>query len=126
MSTASSLILSSISTSAISESTRFDDNDLQFDKELHGFTTVACQLSEASLNVVSNDFAQKSSGTDKREGDLEDIFFSHEPFLPFAEPTRRVDEDEVGRQVSFKARCQFTNFDDVEREYSGFHDTMDK
>ncbi|CAI5718362.1 unnamed protein product [Peronospora effusa] len=77
-----------------SEDTEFDENDLQFDEELHGFTTAACQMSEASLDVVSNDFAQEYAGTDRREGDLGDIFFSREPSPPFANPTRRADDDE--------------------------------
>ncbi|CAI5744059.1 unnamed protein product [Peronospora destructor] len=76
-----------------SEDTGFDDNDLQFNK-LHGFTTAACQMSEVSRDVASTDFAQKYAGTDRREGDLEDIFFSHEPSSPFAKPTRRAGDDE--------------------------------
>ncbi|CAH0493973.1 unnamed protein product [Peronospora farinosa] len=77
-----------------SEDTEFDENDLQFDEELYGFTTAACQMSETSLDVVSSDAAQKYAGTDRREGDLEDIFFSREPSPPFAKPTRRADDDE--------------------------------
>ena len=89
----------SITTTCTSENTGFDDNDLAINRELHGFAAVDSQASEASLEFTSKDFTQKYA--DRSEGELEDIFFTHEPFSQLAQFTSEAGDVAVRHQISF-------------------------
>ncbi|CAH0480244.1 unnamed protein product [Peronospora belbahrii] len=79
-----------------SKNTGLDENNNDFCKDLYG-SHAAGQVSEASLDFTSN-LAQNYAGTDRSEGELEDVFFSHESSLQFSKLTKEagdVEEEEI-------------------------------
>lgn len=81
------------------ENTAFEGNDVNFLKNPNYSDAAAYSVSDASksniLDFVCQDLAQEYAETDRREDDLEDIFFSNEPYSLLVKPSGKTSKVEV-------------------------------